>query len=283
MLKHFAYKCNRGNYFNYNVSGAVDKKILNSLKLLNEDRRQILNWPITDVLSSVHLTEILLTTKLRSFLNQLGTLSLSYLRIHGRINHPCVNDVTSRELDSVLRFVKYPQLRQLLPRLLANPVRLNAAVTPANVYPIKRRVISDLTKLSSKAFREARNDAEAHQISVYKLGPILNPGELKAWTRSLKKLTSTRHKNILLRAMHGDIFSNSRLFKFRLRDSPACLNCNEPMDTIQHRLIECPKARESWLKLNEAKLFLSLNPLLELSLENIIGAKDLRKQYQTLR
>ena len=80
--------------------------------------------------------------------------------------------------------------------------------------------------------------------------------------------------------MHGDIFSNSRLFKFRLRDSPACLNCNEPMDTIQHRLIECPKAREAWLKLNEAKLFLNLNPLVELSLENIMGAKDLRNKIE---
>ena len=111
-------------------------------------------------------------------------------------------------------------------------------------------------------------------ICLFKIGLILTPGELKSWTRCTKKLTSTRHKNILLRIAHGDVFSNSRLFKFGLRETPSCSNCDEPVETIQHRIIECPKARLTWCKLEEAKSELKLNSLSDLTIENLLGTKD---------
>ena len=74
--------------------------------------------------------------------------------------------------------------------------------------------------------------------------------------------------------MHGDIFSNSRLNKFGLRDSSACLNCLEPIETIQHRIVECPKAVEVWGHLATAKDKLQLNQLTDLTIESIVGLKD---------
>ena len=78
---------------------------------------------------------------------------------------------------------------------------------------------------------------------------ILTPGEVISWTKKIKKLTSTRHENILLRAAHGDIFSIARLLKFGLKDNPKCSNCPEPVEANQHRIAECPKAIETWRKL----------------------------------
>ena len=95
-----------------------------------------------------------------------------------------------------------------------------------------------------------------------------------SWTIKLRKLTSTRHKNVLLRAMHGDVFSNERLYRFGLRDSPACANCQEQLETVQHRLVECPKAREAWQKLEDIKTRLGLSTLSDLTIENLVGAKD---------
>ena len=111
-------------------------------------------------------------------------------------------------------------------------------------------------------------------ICVYKIGLVLTPGELLSWTKRVKKLTSTRHRNIILRAAHGDIFSNARLHRFNLTDNPGCMNCQEPNESIQHRLLECPNATRAWMKLNDLKVRLGLMPLSALTLENILGAND---------
>ena len=109
---------------------------------------------------------------------------------------------------------------------------------------------------------------------------ILAPGEVLAWTSRLKVLSSTRHRNIALRIAHGDIFSNSRLFRFGLKNSPDCLNCHEPNETIVHRLLECPKAWEAWLKLDAIKIKLKLTPLINHTLENIMGAGTRRSKLE---
>ena len=102
---------------------------------------------------------------------------------------------------------------------------------------------------------------------------ILDPGEVGAWTNRLRNLTSTRHRNILLRTAHGDIFSNLRLFRFGLKDNPGCSNCPEAFETIMHRLCDCPKAVEAWNKLEEAKTVIGLDNLSDRSINSILGAK----------
>ena len=111
-------------------------------------------------------------------------------------------------------------------------------------------------------------------IEAFKIGPVLTHGELCSWTHRLKRLTSVRHKNILLRLAHGDIFSNSRLHKFGLRASPACANCQEQVDTIHHRVRECPTVINAWRLLNDAKLRIGMMPLVDLSIESILGMKE---------
>ena len=102
----------------------------------------------------------------------------------------------------------------------------------------------------------------------------MNPGEVKSWTGRLKKLTSTRHINILLRVAHGDIFSNARLARFGLRQEAGCSNCQEPNESIVHKIKQCPNARASWLEFEKAKREIGLSNLTDLSIENLIRAKD---------
>ena len=103
---------------------------------------------------------------------------------------------------------------------------------------------------------------------------ILSPGELLSWTKRISKLTSTRHKNIILRVAHGDVFSNSRLCRFNLTDNPGCKNCPAPSESILHRILECPNAVRAWKKLEELKVQIGLTALSDLTIENILGAKD---------
>ena len=111
-------------------------------------------------------------------------------------------------------------------------------------------------------------------ISIYKSGLILAPGELVSWTKRIKKLTSTRHKNVLLRVAHGDVFSNERLHRFGLRDNAGCANCNDNSETPMHIVLSCPKALRTWELLDELRARLGLNRLTDHSFENILGAKD---------
>ena len=184
--------------------------------------------------------------------------------------------MSPQELNTVKRFVN-PDLRLLIPvleRLIQGrhvPIP-NVNLLKASAYPIAEGVLAEVAGLSSKVIRSLRVDDEMN--CIFKLGPILTPGELLAWTKKLKKLSSTRHRNILLRAMHGDIFSNSRLLKFGLRNSASCANCGEQVETIQHRLMECPQARTSWEILEQTKQRLNLNVLTNLTIENVIGTKD---------
>jgi len=48
------------------------------------------------------------------------------------------------------------------------------------------------------------------------------------------------HKSILLRVLHGDIYTNEKLFRFGMRDSPRCSRCDLD-DTLEHRLNVCPR------------------------------------------
>ena len=73
---------------------------------------------------------------------------------------------------------------------------------------------------------------------------------------------------------HGDIFSNERLARFGLRPDPSCPNCNEPLETIRHKIIDCRSATEAWQELERVKITLGLDTLSDLSMENLLGAKD---------
>ena len=157
---------------------------------------------------------------------------------------------------------------------------LNQSITARDAYPLKKQRLVNISTLSSKDIRAGNLDIEDSIICVYKIGLILAPGEVIAWTNRLKKLSSTRHRNIALRIAHGDIFSNSRLFRFGLNNSATCLNCPEPSETIQHRLLECPKAKEAWNKLDVVKTKLQLTPLVDHTLENILGAGIRRSKLE---
>ena len=107
----------------------------------------------------------------------------------------------------------------------------------------RQHSIVNIGGLSSKNLRE--NLTTIDPICIYKLGPILTPGELLCWTRMTRKLTSTRHKDILLRFMHGELYSKERLHRYGLTQSPNCQRCNQ-VETLKHKYLECPYIKEIW-------------------------------------
>ena len=61
-------------------------------------------------------------------------------------------------------------------------------------------------KITSKEIRTSRSTKE--QIKTLKLGVTLTDSESYNWGFKLSKLTSTRHKNTILKISHGDSREN---------------------------------------------------------------------------
>ena len=73
----------------------------------------------------------------------------------------------------------------------------------------------------------------------------MNPGTSINWASSLAKVTSTKHKDLLLRLVHGELYSKERLHRYRLIDNAQCPRCGE-IETLKHKYLECPYIKEIW-------------------------------------
>ena len=225
-----------------------------------------------------NFSALLANQKLADLLSAAGKQSIPYLRIHRRVPGAKVTQVTQQELQSIERYLKYPLsaiIKELNQRQgLAPNVQFHGNMPANEIFPINGNHFVPISTVSSRLLRLNQISNDEQIICLYKLGPVMTPGEVMSWTGRLKKLTSTRHRNILLRVAHGDIFSNARLARFGLRQDAACANCQEPSESIIHKIKECASANKAWLELEKAKRLLGLTNLTDLSLENLIGAKD---------
>ena len=94
-------------------------------------------------------------------------------------------------------------------------------------------VLSDDT--TSKLIRSLNNPQT--MITPKVLENVNEEGLIKLGL-SIRSLTNTRLKTILLRALHGDIYCGTRLKKFGMTESDTCQRCGYP-ETIKHLLLEC--------------------------------------------
>ena len=271
-LKQVAQFINAENFFNVTMDAPVDRKMRRSIELLNRDRKKMLNWSLSNLVADAGLCNVLTNSKIKPMLNRQGILSLNYFIIHQRARHRCFGQLTLREFDSIARFLIHQELVPVVKAIIRSGQQaVQIGQAPVDLYPINKTQVSvNIAGLSSKVLR-LNNQAQDNIICLYKLGLVLTPGEVFHWTKQIKSLTSTRHKNIILRIAHGDIFSNERMCRFGLVDNPGCANCNEPIETITHRLLDCEKAQRAWQQLERVKEKLGLEEMQSIDIENALG------------
>ena len=131
---------------------------------------------------------------------------------------------------------------------------------PHCLFPLNY-MLKDTLKLTSKQIRTGLNPPSLAQPKL-----IESPDNdlITHLGLCLKKMTNPKLKGILLRALHGDIYSGTRLKKFGMTDSDLCPRCNLP-ETIQHQLFECEYVRSIW---NTTRLITSINCL---SINDVLG------------
>jgi hypothetical protein len=125
-------------------------------------------------------------------------------------------------------------------------------------------------QLKSSEIREILDNIShnTNTLNPPKLRPHLDKGILTQSYAYNSKLTSIRHRNIMLRLICGDIFCNERLHRFKLVESNKCIRCNM-VETPEHLLIDCEVARNMWLTLRYILSDIGID--FEVTLENVLN------------
>ena len=138
--------------------------------------------------------------------------------------------------------------------------------TPENCkkIPLNNRLI-DIDKITSNMIRKSLTPINANYN--YKI-----LGEIDATQRSgigslIKNLNNVKLKSIILRAIHGDIYSASRMKKFGMTDNNLCPRCGKE-ETIEHMILACEYTKKIWsiiskltnIPHNSMRVVLGINP-----------------------
>ena len=109
----------------------------------------------------------------------------------------------------------------------------------ADVFPIKN-ILRPIHKITSRMLRDDSDNVPNPKL-------IINPN-IEASIRLgklISKMSNTRLKTTILRVIHGDVYSGTRLKKFGLSDSDTCPRCSVA-ETREHQIYECDYTRKLW-------------------------------------
>ena len=227
---------NLDEYLFPKVSNKLDEMAARGVELLGLDRRASLLS--SNASAKAMLINVVKETRIKNSLNKLGLQSLAYLAIRGR-GQARLGDLNVGELRSIERFIDKGILKVARDSLHLNVPRTNC--DPNSYYFCGKFV--QLCSLSSKQIRTNRTTTEP--ILEFKLGPRLTARETLNWGQNVSSLTCTKHKDVLLRLIHGELYSKERLHRYGLIADQICPRCGD-IERLRHKYLECPYVKEIW-------------------------------------
>jgi hypothetical protein len=235
VLVQLRNKINHSNYLAPTCSVTSDQYLTRSLRVLGEARKKGIQDAM--LMGNRTLNGLLKSIPIKALLNRHGRNSLIYFNIR-RTGKFRIGDLTLLDFSSIERFVTdYKDLgtrikSALMTRDWAQPNEADNWTIPG------KGKLLNLIPLTSKDLRLIVYSKTP--LCIFKNGSLFTTNESINYFSKLSKLTSVAHRNILLRTLHGDIYTNERLHRFRLRNDPFCSRC-DGVETLEHRLNECPK------------------------------------------
>ena len=103
-------------------------------------------------------------------------------------------------------------------------------------------------KVTSKELRQELLGEDENKIENFKIG--LAYDSIERMLIKIRKLRCVRAKNLALRLLHGDIFTNAKLLKLGLTDSDECSKCRQ-RETLQHLIKDCWYSGIIWSRIHE--------------------------------
>ena len=218
-----------------------DSVLSSAVSRLRENRQ--LSWGNDLIKSNIAYVSAIKNTRVSKALNQLGKNSLAFLALR-MTNVNKLGDLNLGQLRSIRPFLNrnlYSTLEEL------NQIALVNLVAPGETsydIVVKDKLLS-LAKLSSKDIRTACCPCDPE--TIFKIGLLATPSESVSLMTEINRIVSVKHKDMLLRLLHGELYSKDRLSRYGLTDSAECPRCLG-IETLYHKYIECPYAVAIWAK-----------------------------------
>ena len=191
-----------------------------------------------DLLSERNILAAARSTKLNNVVSVNGRNSIPFFSIW-RSGKRLIGDLAGGDLAKLRRYIK-PEFYSML----ESAVRYNLGRVPDTFDSILiNKKLKPIEACTSKEIRESLNKNEA--VIDHKLGHTLTQAESLSWGLKLSKVNSVRHRNILLRVAHGDVYTKEKLVRFNLSQDDQCSRCGN-IETLKHKFIECPYVQRIW-------------------------------------
>jgi hypothetical protein len=139
--------------------------------------------------------------------------------------------------------------------LMESDDEINSEITFKDEYFVNEWQLVSTNAVTVKNLREVLTPKSKFELPYQKYEKFELPentfNALNPFTLARSALHAPRDRFYKYRILHGDIYCNKRMFKFRMIDTPYCARCPEVIETIKHVLWECPRAKKAWEFLNE--------------------------------
>ena len=229
-------------FFEPCIDTRADSVTNKAVELLKLDRNKL--WLDVKLNSSRELIAAIRELSLKKLVTVKGYNSLAFFNIwhRGARKLKDLNDTDLRRLEV---HIPTPKLEKCK---LAIRLRVpNHAGELIKSIMIEKK-FKPLSKCTSKEIRESRSNRTP--ILEYKLGLQLSISNALNWGQKISKLTSTRHKNIVIRVAHGDIYTKDKLHRFGMEPSNICPRCDQVED-LRHKYIDCHYVQRIWSEMKK--------------------------------
>ena len=229
-------KVDLSDFFDPKISVSIDSIAEKGVLLLKRHREQL--WLNSSMLQDRTFLAAIGASKIRQLLTNNGRQSIPYFRLH-TLGKRVISDLTLRDLGPIERYVEQRKLAAI-----RHSIRLNRGQVAdiKNCFLIGKRFKS-ISSCTSKELRE--NLSDLAPITQFKIGMTLSNSEAINFGNRLSKITNVRHKSVILRIAHGDIYTKDKLSRYGLADSNACPRCGE-LEDLRHKFIECAYVKQIW-------------------------------------
>lgn len=227
------------NFFAPSCRTNIEAVTNKALEILRRDRDIL--WDMPELITSAKFISTVRKLDLRWLVSEAGKTSIGFFNLWIRgVRH--VKDLNRNDLDMIRRFV---DRRRITLITQAISLTIDQPVLRDHIYTGKMfKLISSCTAKDIRASR-----CKSDPITNFKCELDLTESEARSWLLRVSKLSSTRHKNVLIRYLHGEIYTKERLFRFGMIESPNCPRCDS-IETLNHKFIECEYIRRIWGEVN---------------------------------
>ena len=277
MLSLLRDKLSLKEFFFVEDSARCDSVISEAVRLIRINRQS--GWQDSNLDRSRQFVNYVKDINLRRIVSNNGINSLAFFAIR-RTGVRKVADLTRNQLETIKCFMNRDLYRAIKETSAIVFPYQGGTDSSTDFSMIVKSKLSELSKLTSKEIRMALEGYEP--ITTFKIGINLTPTDSLSLSAQICKITNVRHKDMLLRLMHGEPYSKEKLNRYGLVDSPNCSRCLE-LETLTHKYLDCSYAKAIWDKCLQLtnKLRELINPQ-ETNLDRIFCCKEPNRVILTI-